>query len=293
MVNENGLSGIPEALSDDWVEEPFNPDSTPNTEETTTNPSDSGDPTSNLITIARDKLGEELERLFSTDSDFAREFSTRVGNKARERYYPQVEEWKSKYEDLIKRQNVEQVRSVPEADLAEKLKDPNFARQYAEAQTYQPPEQPQLNPAQELLNFWINEAMTKGFTEEDILTIQRNIGEGRYEKDEFGIPLTSPTEWREGMKVLKRDIDSILASKGQQTPPQETTNTPPPTPPVSQQRDTSGPDISNPGSRGGRATFTWEQYQAMNVDQRMKLWPTQADEDAAIARGEIKLPDFS
>lgn len=300
MVNENGLSNqAPASLSDDWIEPPFNPDET-NDQAQITNPSNNEEQAPKVITISKDKLGEEIERLFNEDSDFAREFSIRVGNKARERYHPQIEEWKQKHDNLLRQIEAERITAIPEAELAEKLKDPDFARKYADAKSFQPTEQEQaVNPAQELLNFWITEAQTKGFTDDDIRTIVKNIGEGKYEFDEFGNKLTSPSEWREGMKVLKRDIDSIVAERvavSSTTPTaqqNENNNSQQPvTPPAN--RDSSGPDISNPGSRGnGPATYSFEQYRAMNIEERQRLWPTQADEDRAFASGQIKMPDFS
>jgi hypothetical protein len=257
--------------------------------------------TDNALTIARDKFADEFERLMREDSDFAHQVSMRVGNKARERYHPQITERDQRIAYLEAQLKNNEYKSLPETELSQRLQnDPEFRQEYDRVQTNsRPPEQVQLNPLQEFLNVTMTDAFENGFTQEDLATFKANIEAEKYYKDELGNPLTE-AEWRIAARAMKRDIDSMTNARRVTTQPAPivettgtntaTTTSEPVTPP--QHRDTASPDMSNGGNRGSqRSAYTLDEVRNMDHETRIKLWPTDTAYEQAIENGTIKLPE--
>jgi hypothetical protein len=246
----------------------------------------------NVIQIARDKFADDFERLMREDSDFAHQVSMRVGNKARERYHPQIEERERRIAYLESQLKAQEYSKIPEAELSQRLReDSNFRQEYDQVQkNAQPPERVQLNPLQEFLNITLADAFESGFTQEDLEVFKSNIEAQKYYNDELGNPYTE-AEWQLAARSMKRDIESMTSARRVIQPTTQPTNVETPvTPPA--HRDTASPDMSNGGNRGSsRAAYTLDQVRNMDHETRIKLWPTDAAYDKAIEDGTIALPE--
>lgn len=295
MNNFEPVEGQPEALSDEWQEPEFNPDqlsgeavvSDPGQNETESENDDQY-----FIKIDKRNLNDEvIQKILQESPEFRNHFNRNAGNRARERYFPRIEELQREAENLRRELRARDLASMPQEQVQERFKtDPNFAREYTELIHQQPQAQPQVNPAQEALNLIITDALDNGLQPEDLAQFKANLEGGKYEVDEFGTQLTA-SEWRIALRTMKRDIDGMVTAR--RTP---VTNTNPPVETAPQQQvtrtDTASPDMSNPGNRGSqRHSYTLEQVRQMTPDRRLEIWPTEEAYERALSSGEILLPD--
>lgn len=313
MENDNLVLGdLPESLTGDFEEEEFNSQEE-NTSTSESPPEESAGEGANQETetseegtdtqpenfiIPRDKFAETFEELMSRDSDFAREVSTRVGNKAKARYQPQIDERDRRIAHLEAQLKAQEFSKIPDTELTDKLKnDKEFRAEYDRTQeALKTPETPQYNPLQEFLSITISEAQAQGFNDEDLEVFKQRIEEGKYFVDETGHEYTA-AEWRLAAGAMHRDIMELTNARrasrvsnnsSEEIKVKETKA------PENQNSlvDSPGPVLSTPGSRGSQThRYTLAEVKNMTPDEKFRIWPTDEAYERALISGEILLPD--
>ena len=247
-------------------------------------------PDDGFIKISRKDLANEIERLRLEDKEFAQVFSREVGNKAAQRYKPQID-LLSKNNDalnLILRQR--EIAAMPQEEITNKFAtDPIFAKEYGEVihakpQVIAPPNEEQL--ARQLGS---ELSTVMGFakrvlTDDQFAQLQKDASEGKFDVDDSGeiIPLSN---WPEAVERLQSHVAGLV--KQPVVTPPVVNNTP--TPPV-QRQDTANPDMSNGGGRQTtRQIYTMAQVRAMNVFEQMEKFPGINGIEDAIDAGIITL----
>lgn len=291
-MNENlePVEGQSEALSDDWQETEFTPDQLVDNEVASQpgQETEQSDDEQHFIKIDKRNLSDEvINQILQSSPEFRNHFNRNAGNRARERYFPRIEEQERQIENLRRELRARDLAAMPQEQVQERFKsDPNFAREYTELIHQQPQQAPTTNPAQEALNFIITGALDNGLQPEDLQTFKSNLENGKYEVDEFGTKLTA-SEWRVALGIMQRDINDMVGARRQPV-----ANTPEPVSQPAARSDTASPDMSNPGNRGTqRHSYTLEQVRQMSPDRRLEIWPTEEAYERALSSGEILLPD--
>lgn len=244
---------------------------------------------SETITINRKDLQAEIDRLRAEDSDFAQVYNRDIGNKAKQRYQPEIDRQKAINDALALSVRKEQYSQLTETEVNERFtKDPAFAKDYAEVTHATIPDISQPSP-EVIVQQLVNELnRSTNFAEKvlpkevyDQLLIDRAAG--KFDVDETGQPY-SLTNWREAADNYESYIVQLAKTPVTAKVEPVVVKAPPAS-------DTANPDLSSTGVRAGtKRIYTMQQVREMNIEEKLRIWPNEGDIDRAVESGEISLP---
>lgn len=256
-------------------------------------PTDSED--NDKIVLSRKELAKEINRLRAEDKDFAHVYSRDIGNKAAQRYKPEIDALRKQNETLQLALRRLEYSQLPEPELRNRFAtDPEFAQDYARViHTPTPPArdiQPDFDSAVQVAAQRIQSVLAfaeRVLPEDKLNEIKTDIGSGKFDVDELG-ERYSVYNMQEGLDRLENYVANLVRQPivaAQQTPTPPTSN---PSPPIRQ--DTASPDMSPSGGRGNTfQKFTMQQVREMSIEEKLRRWPGDMDIENAVARGEIIL----
>ena len=231
-----------------------------------------------IITIRRSTLQEDIGRLAREDKDFAQVYNRDIGNKAAQRYRPEIDRLTRTVDTLTTAQRRSEYERLTPEQVNDRFKtDPVFAADYAKV-VHTPvtpqPVQDDTVVARARIETIMRMGLNGGLTESDITDIQTKIGQGAYDKDITGATVTV----EEGLELLQADVLNRIRRPATLSTPAVT-----PTPPTVV-RDTASPDMSNPTSQSNRREqYTMQQVREMPHEEQFKLADRLGGWDKAIA----------
>ena len=263
------------------------------TEETTSQepaaPSEPEDEEQHFIKLDRRKWPEELSRLEREDNHFKEVFRSRIGKRAERIYKPQLQEWEYKYNQLNENIQRNQITSVPQAELAQRLlQDPNFAQQYHQLQNPDPSRDLVVQVDTGIARI-ISRAIDAGLPDEKAEELVKEVYDNKYGD------ATIQDFFNQFENRVFSETVNYLKNTGTQT--QEV-------PPVQTQANTSQAPVTNApnlalaagapvgnGTRGKAGIkYTKEQvlnWQATDPERYFREFPHDDDFETAVAAGQI------
>ena len=274
-----GTPPEPEVTNEDFIlaqDEPVGTQEAATTEEATT--TDEG-----FIRLDRKQLGKELSRLQRDDPEFANVLNSLVGQKARAKYQPRVDELSRELDAYRYREQASKFTGLSPEDLGSRMQaDPAFAREYsAFRQVPQPEVDNEIVYYRGQVESLMDNALSLGIDPIRVESFRQEIVAGKYDKDSSGQPLGLG----EAYGLMQRDLMTEIATANKPVAPQTTTRTATTRPAVS---DSASPDLSTTNrSNGNGARFSWAEVKAMNPDQLIQHFPGDDDIVNSIRSGRI------
>ena len=247
-------------------------------------------PEEEFIRIRRGDINKEIARLQNDDPDFANAFNTAVGRKAARQYQSRLDEAETTANNYRKLMRRNELLSMPPTEVNTRFNsDPAFAREYSELVHHDPQQAQQelyLVRLRNSVETILGTGSDHGLSDETLQSYRNSIAAGKY----------SEMSDLEALNKISSDIMGEVL-KIRQTAPESTitptpivsngavaqTTTPAPSPAL-----TAGPDMSPAGSRTGvRQRFTGTQIRMMSVEEKIALWPTDADYQRDVVAGLI------
>ena len=239
---------------------------------------------SNFLRLDRRSLHQEISRLEREDKEFANAFNISVGNKAKLKYQPTIEEWKIRAEAAEQALRHSQIQSLPKEEQERRIAyDPQFAREWAEALHSQPRDVEQaiedLRIKSAVENLY-DQARSLGLSETTLKSYQDKVTNGSYD---------DPGHWTTGFLRLQSELMGELAGIQVSKSPSGSATIPatnPAGPGANPKLAAPGPDNSR-GSGPGTTKWTKEQVDNMNPIEFLRHFPGEDDYENAIRAGLI------
>ena len=241
-----------------------------------------------FIRISRKDLAAELERLRVEDKDFAQVYNRDVGNKAAQKYKPEIDLLKKNNEALTTLVRQRELAAMPQDEVTSKFAtDPKFAEEYASIIHAKP--EIIAQPNEEQLARQLGNELNNVFgyakrllTEEQYVQLQKDAADGKFDVDETG-EVIQLSNWQDAVERLQNHVVGLVKQPVVTTQP-EVKQTP------VQRQDTASPDVSASGGRGTqRQTYTMTQVRNMSLEKKFELFPGENGIEDAIANGTIIL----
>ena len=274
-----GTPPEPEVLNEEFIpaqDEPVETQPTATTEEST--PTDDG-----FIRLDRKQLGKELSRLQRDDPEFANVLNSLVGQKARAKYQPRVDELSRELDAYRYREQATKFQGLTAEDLGNRVQtDPAFAREYSTfRQTPQPGSDSEIVYYRAQVENLMDNALSLGLDSARIESFRQEITAGKYDKDSSGQLLGLG----EAYGMMQRDLMNEIAMANKPAAPQAASRTATTKPAVS---DSASPDLSTANrSNVNGAKFTWAEVKAMNPEQLIIHFPGDDDLVNSIRTGRV------
>ena len=253
-----------------------------------------------LITLDRRQFEAQLMDLIAKDAEIRNIYNRSVGNKAASQYQPTIKKLESDldtYRALLRR---EKYSKLSEEEINQRFReDPAFAQDYSRIVHFQGEEPNEAANRRAIAQHVFNSVGTilnmgarQGLTQEDLIELDQNIRNGKYDVDEFGEPIPT-TRWQEMLDNVQDAVTEKLLAKRNQSvdtvtnqPTDKVITTPPTTSP--QHVDTARPDISMTGNRGVRtSSITMREFRQLPIEEQIKMFPNDGDIEKAVADGRI------
>lgn len=229
-----------------------------------------------LISIKRSDFSGEIRRLVQDEPEFAQAFNSHVGQKARLRYQPRIDERDVQIQALREGAQSDAIRGMRPEDIQKKFaEDPDFARQYTNSV------HPESSSAEGMadgargraaFSTLLADALDAGLTAEQVQAIEKKATDGGYANDADGQVLT---HWSEQLPLVSQDITAQV--RGNIQPNTKSTN-----------KNTASPDVSGGSSRrSGSAKWTKAQVDAMTPAEVLEAFPGENDFENAVRTGQI------
>ena len=241
-----------------------------------------------FIRISRKELAKEIERLRIEDSDFAQVYNRDIGNKAAQRYKPQIDSLSKQNDALALAIRQQEYRALTQEEVNAKFTtDPSFAKDYADVIHAPAPNlntAPDVNAISAEAQSFVTSTLSMAeqlLPQDKYEAIKAELAAGKYDADESGEPYHI-TQWREGAERLRADI--VRASRT------EVITTPTPQVVTPSRTDSATPDLSNGGGRGTQVQrFTIQQVREMDIEEKLRRWPNEGDFERAVDAGQVQL----
>ena len=221
---------------------PETPESTPSDEEV------------HFIKLDRRNLQQEIARLEKEDPEFANTFNSYIGNKAKRKYQPQIDELHAQLEANRSELRRREILAMEDKDIDERFaNDPAFAKEYAEIVHRDPNIEASITDKRRMNNA-LSEVMifaSDNLPEEKVKEFTKAVAEGKYDRDEDGKQFDS---WVPGIMKLQRDINSTILDYRRPTSLKVDAD---PNPALTK----PGPDTSSASVRNTRRDTSIEEYQ--------------------------------
>lgn len=255
------------------------------------------DAANDVITISRKQLAADIDRLRLEDKDFAQVYSRDIGNKAAQRYKPEIEALRRQNDALALAIRRAEYGKLTQEEVNSKFTtDAKFAEDYARVTHAPEPKieniQPDANAISSAIVDRVNNIVNfagRVLPSDKVEEIKADIAAGKFDKDDSGEPYDLYT-WREGLDRLEQHVASMVRQPSTNTTPNNPVSQPVVVSPQLPRVNTNSPDLSPSGSRGAtNVKFTMQQVRAMSWDEQLKRWPNEGDLEHAVESGEITL----
>lgn len=215
---------------------------------------DTLDEDKDYLKLDRKSLAQEITRLEREDPEFANVLNSIVGNKAKRKYQPQIEELNANLESTKRELRRREILAMEDKEIDDKFaSDPTFAKEYADIVH----RDPDVERARIDLRWQVHEfneimasALDYGLSEDKAKEFVQSVGTGKYDRDEDGHQIP----WTKGLMKLQREINDTILN-------QKLSVKPPPEPQANPELTKPGPDTSATGVRGTRRDTSIEGYQ--------------------------------
>jgi len=246
-----------------------------------------------FIRLDRKQLAKEFARIQRDEPEVANVINSLVGQKARAKYQPTIDQLSQELEGIRYQQRSAQYSALTPEEVGQRVTtDPAFARDYA---TFRQQPTPQATndilAVRRNVDQLFDSAVEAGLPIDRIEHYQQQIASGHYDRDASGNVL----DVRDVVPILQRDLFTEVAKLSASSPTATAPSAvvPPPTPvstPATAPAvvDSASPDLSS-ANRGmnGNSKFTWDEVQAMTPDEQLTYFPGERDIELAIKSGRI------
>ena len=236
-----------------------------------------------FLRLDRKQLGKEIARLQRDDPEFANVLNSYVGQKARAKYQPRIDELSHEVQSLRHREAGSQFTNLPPEELGKRIAaDPNFARDYA---AFASAPAPAL--ANEAVRYrmqfenMLDTALNDGLTSERAESFRQEVASGKYDVDPSGQPITDLST---AMWLIQRDLMREVHGATAPAPPTTPTRPNPTQPAV---RDTASPDLTSAARSTTGAKISWDEVKSMTPDRLLDMFPGDDDLNNALRSGRI------
>lgn len=247
------------------------------------------DTSNDVITINRKELQATIDKLRLEDADFAQVYNRDIGNKAAQRYKPEIDTLRKQNEALALAVKQSEYSRLSPEEVNEKFKtDPAFARDYADVTHREVPvtREPTIEQVAQVAAPIIQNIL--GFAEQmlpadKLEALKQDISSGKFDVDETGQQY-GVYNWREGVDRLQRTVVNMSRPSDIVIPPPDTK------PVVVPKVDTAKPDMSNGGGNGSqRSSMKISEFRKLPWEEQFKMYPNDGDIDKAVERGELTI----
>lgn len=296
-VQSFGDPPLPPEVPDEGV--PSTP-SGPTTETGATPPAEQRSDNDGFIRINRSELGRELARLQRDEPEFANVLNSLVGQKARSKYQPRIDELEHTLASIQSQERATRFASMTKEELDAQLandRDGSFRADYVQS-TRQPDNaaMTEVLRMRRAIEASFEAAVDSGVSVDRVEHFRTQLASGAYDKASDGRDL----DWGESLAAVQRDLYGELrgtvspaATSNNGTP--ASTQQPAATSVISARdpnrpavSDTAVPDLSSTQRPGqGASTFTWQEIQAMTPIEQVEHFPGERDIENAIRSGRI------
>lgn len=218
-----------------------------------------------FIRISRKELAKEIDRLQSEDDEFARIWSSKMGDAAKKRYQPQIDQREERISALQKELRRRDILGMSQEEIEKQFEsDKNFALEYAElvhSEPYKPAEEP-VDETPIITQSWVamrDKALSMGLPRATWDEIERKTVEGEYTKSEG-------EHWTSILQTVQFTITEELLKSGKSPDPATTVNP---------RLAAKGPDSSSgvPGG-GAKSDFpaTLAEFKKLSSDEQRLVY---------------------
>ncbi len=245
---------------------------------------------------------QELMRLEREDLEFRNALRTRAGRMAATEWKPKVANLEAELAELRRQVQEERLKALDPDEIKERLyQDPKFRQEYDRTRAEDPSRIRLQAAIESRINAVIDEA-EQYLPPEEIARRHAALQQGAYDavRDQSGRPVRVLTP-EESVQWFERDMRTAIFSHLQQqarasapaaqaAPPPAPAKEPAEAPAPAKSNPAlakASPDLTAPKAPGGSKGMLYSEYKKLNPAQRMAMYRTAADVEAAFARGDL------
>ena len=225
-----------------------------------------------FIRISRKELAKEIDRLQSEDDEFARIWSSKMGDAAKKRYQPQIDQREERIVALQKELRRRDILGMSPEEIEKQFEsDKNFAIEYAElvhSEPYKPAEET-VDESPIIAQSWTafrEKSLSMGLPPAVWAEIERKTVEGDYTR-------TQGEHWTTTMQNVQFVVMEKLLEAGKAPDPAATVNP---------KLVAKGPDTQSgtPGG-GGKSDFpdTLSEFKKLSSDEQRRILRSEGGKD--------------
>jgi len=249
-----------------------------------------------FIKIDSRNIYQELARLDRENESFRNNLRTFTGRTAKRRYEPQLEQLKAENESLKQAQRQASILAMQPQDIEEKFaKDPEFAREYADAIHAQPIDLAARNEQiqwQQAIEDVFDAGLNAGLPPQRIEDYRVALSNGHFDAEGLSVP----QQFARMQTTMNNEIAAMQAARATATtaapvqveaPTATATATPVAAAHVNPALAEASPDLSNSRVNGDSGVMNWSETRQMSRQEQMARWPNWGDFDRDVASGKI------
>ena len=242
------------------------------------------------LTLDPNDISGSLDRLMRDEPKVLNVVNTLIGNKARTKYNPRIQELEAELESIRGVQQRSKFEQIPQDELPERMKDPDFARQYSDAMSSEEVLQAKRQAAavSRRIGSIIDNAQDAGLSTQGANSIFERLQKGEFDHAEDGSPIMDVETAIGNLNsaIYKEMLNQGATPAGSNL---DTNNSSSPDASVSDALDESTPDVSQGGSgtRTGGPTFSIDDINKMDPLTFETHFPNDDDYTNAIKEGRI------
>ena len=274
MTTDNEELGLDNRTDLDGPEGTFVPEDTNDDEEESKQ--------DKLVTLALDPddISGSLDRLMQENPKVLNVVNTLIGNKARNKYNPRIQELELELEGLRAQPRLDAVNNMPQEELAERLKDPNFRREYNDTLSIPDvlAQKRQQTAVARRIAETIDQAQDAGLSTSSANSILERLANGEFDTDENGQPISD-------ISVAMSNLNKAIYSEFSVAPKSSNGSVAD----VSDALDTASPDVSSSSSSSSKSgvSFSIDQVNRMDPMEFERHFPQDDDFNQAVRDGRI------
>ena len=274
MTTDNEELGLDNRTDLDGPEGTFVPEDTNDDEEESKQ--------DKLVTLALDPddISGSLDRLMQENPKVLNVVNTLIGNKARNKYNPRIQELELELEGLRAQPRLDAVNNMPQDELAERLKDPDFRREYNDTLSIPDvlAQKRQQTAVARRIAETIDQAQDAGLSTSSANSILERLANGEFDTDENGQPISD-------ISVAMSNLNKAIYSEFSVAPKSSNGSVAD----VSDALDTASPDVSSSSSSSSKSgvSFSIDQVNRMDPMEFERHFPQDDDFNQAVRDGRI------
>lgn len=250
------------------------------------------------IKIDSRNIYQELARLDRENEAFRNNLRTFTGRTAKRQYEPQLELLKAENEALKLAKKQAEILAMPAQTIEERFaKDPEFARDYADAIHAQPIDIAARNEQiqwQQAIEDVFDAGLTAGLPPQRVEDYRVALANGHFDAEGLSVPqqfarMQATMNTEIAAMQAARATASTAAAPVQVDAPVATPSTTrvAPVSHVNPALAEASPDLSNARINGDTGVMTWSESRQMSRAEQMARWPNWGDFDRDVAAGKI------